>query len=401
MSGIELTIEDARETLRSYLVQKNGEERIEVEVDGRQNTVKPRPVHEYERDLVDRMIESSIDGSVSGAAVPIKGRWVHGWLNVHGEDYINSIWHGYQFFLRYLEVSTSKVGNISTHNRSPGTYDSMYRYLLMLEDLELIKRYRREEVDPSEYDFNVPEEFRTRTYVKLSDSFEGNEEKWDNPVKELYGEETEEDEPEPVSVGGFEITPEEEGEGGEVEEREDQEDDSPTLTEMIERAEEDDDADDLEAYDLPDTGASIDEFEDRDLLKPIVSNKLDEAIEQAFDESPIPIQEVDPGDLGLYRLVVVGPWALGEATPGETTLDLFVGIDNSSVSLSPTFITQGVSRILPRLLENDNAFEDIFNSYSVQAAYSAQFTSELRSYIESTQDEELYYSFRADDIEEI
>lgn len=196
--SVELEPEDVKVVLDSQIADVNGEKKVEVDIDGRQSTVDIRPVYSFERDILDDVISANVTSRVSGAAVPVKGRWIHGWLRLQGDEYINGLWRNYQYFLKYMEGATEDVENVSKYERSPGTYDSMYRYLLVLEDIGLIERYRRESVSEDEYDFNVPEEFRSRTYVRRLAKYASNKDLWDNPIGSVYQSEVD-TEPEKIS----------------------------------------------------------------------------------------------------------------------------------------------------------------------------------------------------------
>ena len=185
-----LSADAAANVLRSYTTLVNEEEKVTVEIDGRVRTVDTRPIYSFEREILDDVIQVSIDGFLTGAAIPVKGRWIHGWLARKGDegDYINNVWHGYQYFLRYLQAETEDIQNMGTFNKSPGTYDSMYRTILMLEDLNLLLRFKEVNVELDEYDFFVPENIRKRTYIKVRKSYEDNEDLWNNPIEALYGD---------------------------------------------------------------------------------------------------------------------------------------------------------------------------------------------------------------------
>mgnify|MGYP002761863695 FL=1 len=185
-----LSADAAANVLRSYTTLVNEEEKVTVEIDGRVRTVDTRPIYSFEREILDDVIQVSIDGFLTGAAIPVKGRWIHGWLARKGDegDYINNVWHGYQYFLRYLQAETEDIQNMGTFNKSPGTYDSMYRTILMLEDLNLLLRFKEVNVELDEYDFFVPENIRKRTYIRVRKSYEDNEDLWNNPIEALYGD---------------------------------------------------------------------------------------------------------------------------------------------------------------------------------------------------------------------
>ena len=388
MSAEELSEDDVMVTLSEFVVTSGGERRIEVDIDGKLHSLEPRPIYEFERDLVDNIIEASIDSSVSGNAVPIKGRWIHGWLNAKGEDYINNTWHGYQYFLKYLEAITGNVENISQYNRSPGTYDSMYRYLLVLEDIGLVERYRREEVSEDEYDFNVPEEFRTRTFLRLTGSYEGNERLWNNPIGSVYGQDEEpevDDEPQEAQT-----------------EPEPEESSVPDtgLGQFTGRTDETEEVESSGSYNLPAEDASITEFEDIDQIPVFIQNNFREALENAYEKSPVQIIGAGPEDIELGRVSITGPWAAGNAVPGETPLDLFIELTNDSQEMNPGFLTGSIAITLPEILQSDNPFESVFSSYDTQASYSSSYKSQLKRVV-TRGEEDVYYSYDSQSIEEV
>lgn len=184
--SVELEPEDVKVVLDSQIADVNGEKKVEVDIDGRQSTVDIRPVYTFERQILDDLIAENRNSNITGAAVSFKGKWIHGWLRANGDEYINGLWRNYQYFLKYIEGATENISNISTYEKSSGTYDSMYRYLLVLEDIGLVERYRRESVSEDEYDFNVPEEFRTRTYVRRLAKYASNQDLWNNPIGSVY-----------------------------------------------------------------------------------------------------------------------------------------------------------------------------------------------------------------------
>ena len=430
---IELEESDVRATLSGSAVYTDDGVRVEVDIGGGGRTVELRPIYSFERDLVDEIIDLTLDGEVAGNAIPVKGKWIHGWLEEKGEDYINSIWKGYQLFLKYVEAETSKIENISTFSKPPGTYDTMYRYLLVLEDLELVERFRRESVDEDAYDFNVPEEFRTRTYVRATASYEGNESKWHNPVNVLYG------------GGSVEIT------GGtpsaESEPSQDDIPDEPPETELVDVEDDDsttaadfivddtdgevdssdttstatdftvddtsdgeptegvDSASDISVskpYDLPDNNVNITEFEDINLIPAFVQTYFDEAVEEAFEEAAIIGADVEPSDIELGRIAVTGPWANNQGTPGETPLTIFIGIENNSQGMNPGFLTGSVNVALSDKLTQNNIFgEDVFPSFNVDSSYSNSFRSQLRRHVNRESTGSQYYDYYNNEIKEV
>lgn len=383
----ELSEDDAIVALDDYTVDVGGELKVEVTGANRRRTVNPREVYSFERDLLDNLIESSMSGSVTGAAIPVKGKWIYGWLDEKGEDYINSIWKGYQYFLKYVEAETAKIGNIGKHSRSPGSYDTMYRYILVLEDLGLLERYRRENVAPSEYDFNVPEEFRTRTYVKLTAPLEGNEGLWNDPVGSRYVDGDEDTGKEPV----FDNKPEAP---------------SSTIDEFIESADKQEDVDIDEQvstgpYTFSRSEVRIDEFEDYQLIPVFVDNNFNEAVEEAFEQAAMIPPDLEPSDIELGRVSAVGPWGSGTASPEETQINLYIEIINASDSMNAGFIPGGINRTLPDMLNKSNIFEEAIPSYDIQSSYSTSYTNQLRSYIQRKDFDSEYYDITNDKVSSV
>jgi len=401
MSAEEIPEEQVGSVFQGFLADVNGKQRLEVDVDGRRHTVELRPVYAFERDIVDRLIESSADTSVTGGAVPIKGEWIYGWLDTQFDDYINSIWKNYQFFVKYIEATTSMISNISTFNRSPGTYDSMYRYLLILEDLGLVERYRREEVPQSEYDFPVPPEFRLRTFVRLESDFESRKSAWNNPYNARYPDGEKSSESEEVAVqpaepleprqGLEELAPDDD-DGGEQSPQETDTgldeftgDTSEAQTEPV----------------LPDDNASIVDFAQLDDIPALIDSSFQEALERTFDDAPIPTIQTEPEDFSFGRASVVGSWATGEATPGTTPLELVVSIDDSDADLSPGFVPPGMQQYLPDVMQRDNPYTDVFSSYSVTCSYDSAYKRYVEDVVRERQTELIYYSFRESELVEL
>jgi len=371
VSAEEIPKEQVDSVLQDYVADVDGEQRLEVDVDGRRHTVELRSVYEFERDILDRLIEQSADTSVSGGAVPIKGEWVHGWLNVQFEDYINNVWKNYQFFVKYIEAKTSQMQNISTFRRSPGTYDSMYRYLLVLEDLGLIERFRREEVPQSEYDFPVPQEFRKRTFIRLQSDFDSRKSDWENPYEARYPDGEKPDEPE--------------------------EDEQDRLGQFTG----DDEPEEQDEGELPESNASIEDFQNTDNVGTLVENSFPEAIERAFEDAPIPTIQVDAEDFSVGRIAVVGTWAVGEATPGEDILELVVSIDDTNAQLSPGFIPSGIGQHLPDVMKENSPYDGIFPNYFVVSSFNSVFKKTVGEVVRNEQSELIWYSIDDGEMKEL
>lgn len=429
MSSNNRGVSEIDAVFRDFIVEQDGERRLEVDVDGRRHTVPLRDPYPYEIDLVNDLIEPQTDTSVSGNAQPIKGKWIEGWLTVNEDDYINNIFKNYQFFLKYLEARTEVIQNISTHKRSPGTYDSMYRYLLLLEDLGLVERHRREEVPEDEYDFPVPDEFRTRTYIKKTSDYEDRRDSWENPYEALYGssdsgaqrdvdevdipedtepEDTEPDQPEvdedeavdidveprddsedPSGLEGF-IEP---GEGGPTDIEPEEDDDEPQSSGLDEMTESD--------VELPAEDASIADFPERQNLFVFIEQHFDDAVEAAINNSPVPVDQLDPDDLSLGRVGVFGPWAEGEAQPGQDELSLVASIDDTSAQASPGFIPPGVQQAMSNILNQDNPYPEVFPSYEVVSVYNSAFSRKIDEVVRQTQTDDVYYNLTEDSVESL
>lgn len=403
---------------QEYIVNVDGQRRLEVDVDGRRHTVELRDPLPFELDLVNDIIEPSIDNSISGNAVPIKGKWIEGWLTANEDDYINNIFKQYQYFIKYLEARTSTIKNIQTYQRSPGTYDSMYRYIILLEELGLVERHRREEVPEDEYDFPVPEEFRTRTYVKKTADYEDRKDAWDNPYTAEYGE-PEETTPSEQEVDEVDVEPESEDEEDDaveidVKPRDDDEQPegldefvNPQETESVDVDLPDESSEGLDSIEepqpdkLPDTGASITQFPQKDQLYLFIKENFDDAVADAIDNAPIPIEDVEQSDFSLGRVAVFGVWAEGNATVGESKLSLVVSIDDTKASTSPGFVPAGVQTSLEDILNQQNPFTEVFPSYDILGVYNSAFASNVDEVVRKTQSKEQYYDLGQEKVVEL
>lgn len=415
MSAEELSENDVLVALEDHVVEGKGGPEIEVDVDGGLHTLSPRPIYAFERDILDDVIASAVAGNVSGAAVPIKGRWVHGWLNAKFDDYINNIWHGYQFFIKYIEAETEKVENIGSQQRNPGTYDSMYRYIRVLEDIGLVERYKREDVPQENYDFNVPEEFRTRTFVRLDAGYEGNEKLWNDPIGSLYVDgdvqkkedaDDKEDTTSPTmgdiidEAGG----PDEDSSSSPSESTTD----SPSMGDIIEEADSDDSSDEEQerpvpqsTYELPDEDVSITDFPDLDQIPLFLDLHFQEAVENAFGQAAIEPDKLEPSDLELGRIAIVGPWGSGDAIPGQSPLDIYIGIVNTTTNMSPGFIPSGINRELSEKLNRNNIFQSVFPEYNIISTFKPSFRNQLKRHVNIEQEYSKYYDYSSGQVKEV
>lgn len=396
----ELSKDDVLIRLEDFIVDVNGSPQVKVEIGGGRRTVDPRPVYDFERKILDSVIGSALSGDIAGAAMPVKGRWIHGWLRENTDEYINGLWKNYQFFLRYLEAETAKIENISAFQKAPGTYESMYRYLLVLEEIGLIDRYRREEVPEDEYDFNVPDEFRTRTFVRLNANYADNKQLWDNPIGSEYGDI---DTPGVNKLDEFEEQTDDLSKD-EIREKfiEDESDDSPDETQDTDSTsgETDDtvDVDDIEQAGVSEDVSRITDLPQSDLIPPYLNGIEDEIIQEAVEQDPFN-RDLDPSNLEFRRLAVLGKWATGEATPEEDQLFLYTSIKEVDDGVGediqrPRFLKDVISRKIQEKLNSQRPFDGVFSAYKVETAYNNNFRSEIkdRMRVEGLGSE--FYSYR-------
>jgi hypothetical protein len=395
----ELSEDDVLITLDEYIVNVDGNYRVKVDTGGRQNTVRPRPVYDFERDILDDVIGSTLSSGNSGAAIPVKGRWIHGWLKENTDEYINGLWRNYQFFLKYLQAETSKIENMSSYNKSPGTYESMYRYILVLEDLDLIDRYRREEVPESEYDINVPEEFRTRTFVRLQANYSDNQRLWDNPIGVKYGDvDAQEAEQFEEFVQEDEIdTPDSNTDNTTSELDEDEIQEMLDAVDTSETENKPSDENESEV-DIDDDVSEITDIGNVEALFNYIKSIEDDVVKEAIMDDPLN-RDIDDSIISFERLAVLGKWANGEATPKEDRIFLFLSIKQNSQTSSglnkPTFLQTAVARITQNKLNEENPFDEVFTSYKVKTAYNSNFRSEINRVIKTAQDlGPKYYSYK-------
>ena len=385
-SGIDL--DKQINVMGDEITDVDGEQALKVDVDGRQHTLELRKIFGFEEIIIQELISSDSRTNVSGAAVPFKGRWIHEWLFAKGEDYINSIWHGYQYFVKYLEKRTERFENVETFNRNPGTYQSMYRFIIALEELEVLERFKRVQIPLSEYDQFVPEEMRTRTFVRITEPYQDAQDKWDNPFDELYCEfrdqEREEQQPEEPEDDIEEQIEEDSQDEVEIPE--------PDVPEVPERG---------TVEELPEENASFVDFNQKEDILGLINAFFTDSLEQTIDQTTLPIpQEVNPDDFSLGRVAVIGPWAMGTAIPGQTELDLFVSIDDTQASISPGALPAGLQQNLPDLMDRNNIYSDIFPSYNVVGLYNRAFKDQLKKRVKD-QDEPVFYSFQENEIVEV
>lgn len=360
-------------------INVGGEQRLPVEIDGRRHTVRARGIENFESEIIRELkdpegmgkdLRESPSGNVRrGSAIPIKGRWVHDWLQMKGEDYINNIFRNWLFFVKALELRTKRdrdqaddPESIIVFDRSPGTYDSMYRFLMLLVEQDALVRRGREQVPADEYDMPVPEEFRTRSYLGVNKGFDEERRIWENPFRAEYpGAYPELKEPEPEE-------PEE------------------PLPEETERPEPEPEPPEPSGLEVPSGETDIDEFPEklelRDFINDTAEDAMDIAVEQTNEETPdIPGRDIDRDDVEVGRTLVLGPWAVGKAVAGQDPLELFVSIRSTVDRVPPTAVVNIFAGVLTTMLNERNPYPRWFTSYNAGAAFSRDFTRQLAAHL--------------------
>lgn len=363
-------------------VNVGGQQRLPVEVDGKRHTVQARDIERFEnqiiRELKDpkgegRSLRESPSGNVRrGSAIPIKGRWIHDWLESMGEDYINNIFRNWLFFVKALKLKTERdreraedSTSVPVFNRSPGTYDSMYNYLMLLVEQDVITKQGTELVPQSEYDKPVPEEFRRRTFLSVSGSYGDNKRVWENPYRANYPE-AYPDLKEPV------------------------EEEEEPLDEVEKPLPEEPDEEGLEpvpsGIDAPSGKVSIEDFPEKGALLDFIENNavdiLEQAVELTDEETPdVPGSRLNPEEFEVGRTIVIGPWAVGEASAGQTPLHLFMSVRVEGGGRAPFAIIGNFSSMLSTVLNEQNPYPLWFPSYDVKGAFGSTFSSQLQDEI--------------------
>lgn len=378
-------IEDIPREVDPFITTQDGEIRVKVDVGGRQNTVKAREALEFEYELVDELVETKTDKFRRGGNIPIKGPWISGWLQNHGSDYIAGIFKNYQFFLKFVEGRTQRMENRSTVERAPGTYDSMYTYILLLENLDLVERFKREEIPENEFDHPIPEEFQDRTFVRVTTPFSEAEENWSNPYRALYPDNYE-DEEDVDEIEG----PEPEPDVDEDEERNIDPD-----------GEEDEQDDDIEGDDISDLEEDVNfdnvetiaDFENPKALLEVIDERFKDLLQEAINDPPISgAGDGFNGDqFERGRVAVYGVWAEGNAIPGETQLNMVIELINQTAPRNAGFIATGTQTKLQRSLNLNNDIPDLFPSYNLKVTFPAGFDDSIEKRVEGSQDEQVYY----------
>lgn len=373
-------IEDIPLAVDDFIVEyPDGEVRVEVDFNGRRRTVEPREAYPFEDDLVDELTENKTDNNRRGANIPVKGPWIHGWLENHGPDYIANTFRNYQYFLKYVQGRTERINNVGTVNRSPGTYDSMYNYILLLEKLEVLERFKREEIPEGEFDHPVPDEFEDRTYLRVTTPLDEAPDKWTNPYKakypDLYDDDTD-NEDEEVEEEPLEPMPEE------VED---------------ETTQHDGDESELEGID------SIGDFQAPSGFVNLIEEPFDDAMVQVLDNPPAPraSEGIEPDDFSVGRVAVYGVWATGGAIPGDTGVQILFELKNDSAPRAPPFIPLGLATLIENTNNANNPLPEVFTSYEIDAVYTGGFLDEIEQRVSNTQGENVYYELRSQELIEL
>jgi len=360
----------------------DGEIRVEVDFNGKRRTVEPRETFPFEDQLIENLTENKTDNDRKGANIPVKGPWIHGWLEEKGADYIANIFRNYQYFLKYVQGRTENIQNVGTVNRSPGTYDSMYNYLMVLEKLGLVERFKREEIPEGEFDHPIPDNFEDRTFLRVTAGLEEEREKWRNPYKakypDLYGEEeTQEQEIERPE-------PEEPDELGE-----EQTDDTQT-----DEASEEQEIEDVN---------TVDDFENPSGFSNLIDEPFEKALQEVLDDPPAPraSEGINVEDFSVGRIGIYGVWATGGAEPGQSGVQMLFELINESAPRSPQFIPLGLATTIEKLHNTTNPIPEVFTSYEIDGIYKQGFDDEIAKRVQDTKGKNVYYELRSEEFIEI
>jgi len=379
-----------------------GEQKVIVDRSGASSTVDARNPFRFEveilRDLVGvgsitRGIRESPSGTQRrGRSIPLKGRWIQGYLSSQGPDYINNIYKNWLFFTQYLTAFTAQTGTVSEFNRNPGDYDNMFTYIIVLENLELVKRTVLKEVPQSEYDHPVPQQFRKRRFVEVLEDYEGKEELWDNPFRASYPDQFD-DFVDPEDARPDEQTEETHPQPVEPEEVEDPEE--------AEQPDEDRQQDALGGVTQEPPGDSIliDIFPEIEELEAILDNNSDRLIKVAVDEAPPTPKEPEPDGIELARISVLGPWASSGATPGEDALFLFLELEVTSGPRPPQAVVSGFQAEMEDFLRNSDPYPEWFSDpqaggYIVRAETDENYLGRMAFVMDNAGFDERYFDMR-------
>lgn len=382
--GIDIEGPEIPFALDDFVTQHpNGELRVEVDVGGKQKTVAPREILRFEEDLVDHLIEDKTDNNRKGANIPVKGPWIHGWIENNGPDYIANIFRNYQLFLKFVQGRTEQIENRGTVNRKPGTYDSTYTYILVLEKLGLVERFTRQEIPENEFDHPVPDSFQDRTFLRIVTPFEEEPEKWRNPYKHEY----------PKHFGDEEVK----------EEIDDNDDDIDRAIEDIEDdLEEEPDEEDNEEQEVDESINTIDDVSNPSAFVESIESNLEELLEETLDDAPVPsaAEGYSPEDFEIGRISAFGVW-VEDATQGQDELSLLIELINNSGKRNAPFINNGLAARYENRFNQNNTISDTFPSYEIRVAFTDGYLKDLKNVVSQTQEEEIYYDVRNESFEEL
>ena len=370
-----------------FITTEDGEPALKVNTSGFR-TIELRDPEPFEDDLLVEVTGPIDERGGIGASIPVKGKWIHGWLESRGEDYINNIYKNWLHFTTYVKARTRQFINTEEFNIRQGSYENMYRYILVLEDLDLVTRGRTEDVPLEEYDHFVPERMRSRRYVTIETPFAEAQDAWTSPHDALYGGETDEEEDEGIDIPID--TEDEEGDeptGGSIDAFTPEEDEGGRTTQgggggSI------DDFTPTEETDVEFEETSIDDYPRIDEMRETVIDQFGSAAEDALGTADVDYEDVIPTDFALANFVVVGVWATGEAEPQRDTLDVVMSVDDSLASLNPGFLPGAIGSQYRSIILNN--FDDWFTDVSITSVYDDGFDDTLALSL-AGQEPKIYY----------
>lgn len=373
--------------LEDFISTEDGEPVMVVDQSG-YRSIELRDPEPFEDDLLTEVTGPVDERGGIGASIPVKGKWIHGWLKSRGEDYINSIYKNWLHFTAYVKARTRQFINTSEFNIRQGNYENMYRYILVLEDLNLVSRGRTEDVPLEEYDHFVPERMRTRRYVSIETPFEEAPDEWSSPHTALYGSETEEDTDDEVDI---DITTEDESEregDGSLDSFSPDEPQEPEQEPSSGSSGSIDDFTPTEEEEVEFEDTSIDDYPRIEEMGQTVVDEFGSAVESALATSDVDYENIIATDFTLGQFVVVGVWATGEAESDTDGLDIVMSVDDSLASMNPGFLPGAVgSQYRSVILDN---FGDWFNDVSITSVYDEGFDDTLALSL-AGQEPKIYY----------
>lgn len=307
-----------------FLVSKESVSKIDVR--------DPLP---FEDDLLSTLVTSQ--GNSFGASVPIKGKWIHGWLDSKGDDYINSIYKNWLHFTEYVAVRTEQFMNTTQYNVREGSYKSMHRYIVMLEDLNLVERTELVDVPESEYEQFVPDGIRKRRFVEITTPISEAPEEWARPNASLYGEDVDSEEED-------------------AEQSTDVDSDTDTQTSADENV-------------VASDSAAILEYPRLEEMKDKVRSNFFPFIEQIFKNTDADlIEDAAPSDYALDQFIIYGVWVTDEATRREDELKALVSVDKSLADEPVGFLPASLGQLYQTFIVTE--FSDWFTEANVTGTYA-------------------------------